>query len=91
MEIDGGGRSFSASQDATAPTTPWSRSLCDNTLCDAVLAVFADIPNRERKAELARICAAFGLKNVIVDGGYKQKLPEDDIEIIEQFTGKITS
>lgn len=61
------------------------------SLCDAVLAVFADVPNRERKAELARICTEFGLKNVIVDGGYKQKLPEDDIEIIEQFTGKITS
>ena len=32
MFDDGGGRRFSASQDATAPTTPWSRSLCDNTV-----------------------------------------------------------
>ena len=29
MEIDGGDKRFSAPQDATAPTTPWSHSLCD--------------------------------------------------------------
>ncbi len=59
-------------------------------LCEAALSVFSQIPNRERKANLAKICTPFELKNVIVDGEYKNHISEDDLEIIEGFTGKIS-
>ena len=59
-------------------------------LCEAALSVFSEIPNRERKANLAKVCTPFGLKNVIVDGEYKNHMSEDDLEIIEGFTGKIS-
>ncbi|MCE8005138.1 KAP family P-loop NTPase fold protein [Billgrantia ethanolica] len=57
------------------------------TLCEAVLSVFGDVTKRDRKSELARICAKFGLKNVVVDRGYIETLSENDIEIIEKHTG----
>lgn len=60
-------------------------------LCETVLSVFADVPKRERKAALAKACMPLGLKDVVIDGGYKDSLSEDDMEIIEQFTGKIRS
>ena len=59
------------------------------TLCEAVLSVFTDVSKRERKSELARSCAKFGLKNVIIDGNYTETLSEDDIEIIEKHTGTL--
>ena len=58
-------------------------------LCEATLAVFSEIPKLERKATLAKTCTQLGLKNVIADGGYKNDMPEGDLEIIEKYTGKI--
>lgn len=58
-------------------------------LCEAVASVISDVPKRDRKSELARICAKFGLKNVLVDGDYVENLSEEDIETIEKYTGKL--
>lgn len=58
-------------------------------LCKAALSVFPDISTRERKANLAEACTQFGFKNVILDGNYKSDMSEDDLEIIEKYTGKI--
>jgi hypothetical protein len=58
-------------------------------LCQSALSVFADIPKRDRKADLAKTCAPLGLKNVVADAGHADSMPDDDIHIIEQFTGKI--
>lgn len=60
------------------------------TLCEAVLSVLADVPKRDHKYELARVCSKFGLKNVLVDGDFIETLSEDDIEIIEKHTGTLS-
>lgn len=60
-------------------------------LCESVLSVFADVPKRERKAALADVCTPLGLKDVVIDGGYTDSMSADDIEIVEQFTGKLRS
>lgn len=57
-------------------------------LCEAVLSVFSDIPKLDTKAELAKVCTPFGLKNVMADAGYTDSMSDDDMQIIEQFTGK---
>ena len=58
-------------------------------LCKAALSVFSEISKLERKATLAKLCTQFGLKNVVLDGEYRNDLPEEDLEIIEKYTGKI--
>lgn len=60
-------------------------------LCEAVLFVFADVPKRGRKAELAKACTPLGLKSVIVDRSYRDSMSDDDMDILEQSTGKIRS
>ena len=57
--------------------------------CETVLSVFPEMPKLERKAQLAKTCTPLGLKNVIVDGEYKNLLTKNDLEIIGRFTGKI--
>ena len=59
-------------------------------LCKAALSVFSEISKLERKATLAKLCTQFGLKNVVLDGEYRNDLPEEDLEIIEKYTGKIS-
>jgi len=59
------------------------------SLCKGVLSIFANVPKRERKAELAKVCAPLGLRHVVVDSDYIESMATDDIEIIEQSTGKI--
>ncbi|MBS9405437.1 hypothetical protein KG088_17660 [Halomonas sp. TRM85114] len=58
-------------------------------LCEGVLSVFSDIPKRARKAELAKTCTPLGLKNVVTDAGYTDRLSDDDMQVIEKYTGKI--
>ena len=60
-------------------------------LCESALSIFADVPRRERKAALAKACASLGLKDIVIDGGYADSMSADDMQIIEQFTGKIRS
>lgn len=58
-------------------------------LCEGVLSVFASLPKQARKAELAKVCKPLGLKNAIVDTSYNESMSDDDMNIIEKFTGKI--
>lgn len=60
-------------------------------LCESVMVVFAEIPKRERKAAVAKACTPVGLKDVVVDGGYTDSMSADDLEIVEQFAGKLHS
>ena len=59
-------------------------------LCVFVLSFFSEVPNLERKARLVEACTGYGLKNVIVDGAYDGEVSEEDLEIIEKFTGRIS-
>lgn len=61
------------------------------SLCEAVLTVYPDIPKRDRKGELAKICAAIGLKAAAIDGNYAERFTEEDLEIVQKFTGTIRS
>ena len=60
MEIDGGGMRFSASQDATAPTTPWSRSLYQGALI---------VTHRDR------VCGPSGRREAAGDVVHRQGVP----------------
>lgn len=58
-------------------------------LCEGVLSVFSEVTKLDRKAQLAKVCTPLGLKNVVLDTEYTASMSEDDLQIIEQSTGKI--
>ncbi|MCA0974757.1 KAP family NTPase [Halomonas denitrificans] len=58
-------------------------------LCEGVLSVFSEVTKLNRKAQLAKVCRPAGLKNVVLDAGYIDSMPDDDLQIIEKSTGKI--
>lgn len=58
-------------------------------LCEGVLSAFSEVTKLDRKAQLAKVCTQFGLKNVVLDSGYIDSIPEDDLQIIERSTGKL--